>query len=442
MISIALADAFLAGPPAYSLLQERGAKALGGNPAWLRKLTQRLYEMFGISLVNLDRLDLARIIMADNDYIGAWRSGKKTPRIRHQFLQPPFAGARRGLFARVHLPSLSTSGDLARWAELEPTELDWFTDYRNTERRSGPGPLRHYHYRWMRKRSGAYRLVEVPKERLRQAQRKILRMILDRLPLHHAAHGFRRGHSCATHAAVHVGQEIVIRMDLKNFFPSIPASRIHAMFRTIGYPIRVARSLTALCTNRVPDNVLNDLPATDETPRLTWHERKQYATKHLPQGAPTSPALANLCAFRLDLRLAAAARSLGARYTRYADDLAFSGGELLRQNADRFHIMVCRIALSEGFEVNTRKTRIMHKSVRQQLTGIIVNDRPNITREKYDRLKATLHNCSTSSFEAQNIHGISDYRAYLLGKIAYVQMLNTQRGSRLKKIFAEIDWSK
>src|SRR5262249_34379263 len=145
---------------------------------------------------------------------------------------------------------------------------------------------------------------------------------------------------------------------------------------------------------------------------------------HLPQGAPTSPALANLCAFRLDCRLAALTEAVEGRYTRYADDLAFSGDRKLETCARRFQVAVCRIALEEGFEVYTRKTRFMRQGVRQQLCGIVLNAHPNIQRQEFDQLKAILHNCIRYGPTSQNRAGRADLQAHLAGRIAYVAMLN------------------
>ena len=263
---------------------------------------------------------------------------------------------------------------------------------------------------------------------------------IDRIPAHQSAHGFVRGRSCATHVVPHIGQRVVLRLDLKNFFPSIPASRVHALFATLGYPEPVARALTGLCTHQMPGTTLRAFPLPANASKLTWLERKQYQIPHLPQGAPTSPALANLCAYRLDVRLAAAATSAGASYTRYADDLVFSGAENFARAAQRFHILVCRIALEEGFDVNTRKTRVMSQSVQQKVTGIVLNQRPNIPRVDFDRLKATLNNCVRHGPQSQNHSQHVNFKAHLIGKIAYVQMLNAERAYQLRQLFNRISW--
>jgi hypothetical protein len=168
--------------------------------------------------------------------------------------------------------------------------------------------------------------------------------------------------------------------------------------------------------------------------------RQCFRTPHLPQGAPTSPALANLSAQRLDRRLAGLARKPGATYTRYADDLAFSGDERLARCARRFQVRVASLALEEGWEVHTRKSRFMRQGVRQQLAGVVVNVRPSIARQEYDRLKAILHNCVRQGPASQNREGRRDFRAYLVGKVAYVAQINPRRGAMLQELLAQIAW--
>ena len=235
----------------------------------------------------------------------------------------------------------------------------------------------------------------------------------------------------------------MVRVDLEDFFASVGGARVLALFRTLGYPDGAARVLTGLCTNSVPRAVLNprDPARYDfELPRSDWHASKRYRAPHLPQGAPTSPALANLCAFNLDLRLHAAAESAAARYTRYADDLTFSGGKSFARGAQRFVALVGAIALEEGFAVNFRKTRVMRRSVRQHVTGIVVNEKVNIAREDYDRLKAILHNCARLGPRSQNRAAHDDYRAHLSGRVAHVAALNAQRGRRLQELLERIAW--
>jgi hypothetical protein len=140
------------------------------------------------------------------------------------------------------------------------------------------------------------------------------------------------------------------------------------------------------------------------------------------------------------VRLSKLAESTGANYTRYADDLAFSGGEKLARSARRFQVAVAVIAAEEGFALHFQKSRFMRRGVRQQLAGIVVNERPNVRRAVYDELKAILTNCIRHGPESQNRSGQSDFRASLLGRIAFLQMIHPRRGSKLRLLFERITW--
>jgi len=430
-VAIAIADAMLSGPSETRGFIERATQCLGQRHRWINALARQVFQRFGSSLHHGDRDKLAELIGANRGYQGAWNA-PRPPRVVHYFLDPPPMRPRTGALAACDLPSIATPGDLATWLGIPIGELDWFADVRAMN--PPQGPLCHYRYTWIPKRFGA-RLVEAPKARLRELQRRILRGILDRVPPHRAAHGFRAGHSCRTFVEPHVGREVVLRMDLRNFFPGIPAARVHALFETLGYPSAVARLLTALCTNGVPMSVARRGAAS-------WTEAKCLQVPHLPQGAPTSPALANLCALHLDLRLDALATTLEGAYSRYADDLAISGGAAMRRSVRRLPTLVAAIASEEGFEVNHRKTRPMHRSHRQRLTGIVVNEKPNIPREDFDRLKAVLTNCVRHGPESQNRDGALDFRAHLAGRIAYVASLNPGRGAKLLALHRKVDWDR
>ena len=335
-------------------------------------------------------------------------------------------------FAASGLPDLPSPTALAGWLDLPPGHLTWLADCdgrlaRRTDRQG------HYEQIWLAKRSGGRRLVEAPLPRLKAAQRRILRGILDRIPPHPDTFGFVKGRDCRAGAARHAGEEAVICCDLANFFPSIPAARVHAIFRTIGYSHGVARFLTGLTTTRTPPDLCAALPVA---------KRDRYRRPHLPQGAPTSPALANLAARRLDRRMAALARQLGANYSRYADDLTLSGDRgLAFEGAVPILEMIQEIVRDCGFQLNPAKTRIQRRGRRQKVTGLVVNQRINVPRADYDRLKAILTNCVRHGPTAQNRAQHPNFRAYLDGRIGWVQSVNPRRGHKLRMLFQRIDWT-
>jgi retron-type reverse transcriptase len=301
------------------------------------------------------------------------------------------------------------------------------------------GALQHYHYRVLAKKSGNIRLIEAPKEKLRELQRVILREIVEQIPAHAAAHGFVKRRSIKTFAAPHVGRRVVLRMDLRDFFPSISGPRVQALFRTVGYPDAVAERLGGICTNAAPRGIWKTL-GKELDPLAMAEARALYAQPHLPQGAPTSPALANICSWRVDCRLSGLANAVGATYTRYADDLAFSGDEEFERRMERFALRVAVILHDEGFQVHHRKTRIMRQGVRQYLAGIVTNERLNVMRGDFDKLKAILTNCVRHGAESQNRERHPAFRQHLNGRVGFVEMVNPKKGTRLRRIYEKIEW--
>lgn len=280
-------------------------------------------------------------------------------------------------------------------------------------------------------------MIEAPKPQLKALQRQILARILNRIPPHPAAHGFVPGRSTKTFVAPHLGQRVVLKMDLQEFFPSITGTRVQTIFRMLGCPEAVADLLGGICTNAVPRRVWNE--AAGDTDRSRLHDASMLHTRpHLPQGAPTSPALANVCAYRVDCRLTGLARSAGAEYTRYADDLAFSGGDEFERGVERFSTHVAAVLAEEGFTVNHRKTRIMRQGVRQRLAGLVANERFNVMRIDFDRLKATLHNCVRFGPASQNRSAHPHFREHLEGQIAWVEFVNPSKGRRLRAILTRL----
>jgi RNA-directed DNA polymerase len=353
-------------------------------------------------------------------------------------LDPP-AFAPMPSFDGLAIPRLATPGELAAWLGLSAEELGWFSDERNGQRHARTPQLLHYHHILSPKRTGPPRLLEAPKARLKAIQRRILREILTPVPVHERAHGFVAGRSCLTGAQIHASEAMVVSYDLAAFFPSLTAPRIHGIFRSLGYPWAVARHLTGLCTTVTPASVIDRL-VTIPTDRAAL--RATYGIPHLPQGAPSSPALANLLAWRLDMRLHGLARAAGVNYTRYADDLAFSGDAGFAKSLARFGNGVATIVNEEGFRLNTGKTRIMPQHGRQQVTGLVVNAHCSIGRAEFDRLKAILNNCVRKGPESQNHERVADFRRHLEGRIAWAEQIDPRRGSKLRTLFERIEWGK
>jgi RNA-directed DNA polymerase len=341
--------------------------------------------------------------------------------------------ARAELLQARGLPVLRTPLDLADWLQLPLGQLAWLGRI-TTAGRSANARQAHYHFVWLKKRSGGFRLLEVPKADLKRVQQQILRKILDRLPPAPAAQGFAKGRSIWTHAAVHAGQAIVLKFDLRNFYAAVRYPRVVAVFHRLGFSSEVSLWLARLTTSRVPEN----LPFPEQRPFALW----EYRSCHLPQGAPTSPALANLSAYWLDRRLAALAASWGLRYSRYADDLTFSGSAETSPKLFKFIQLVQQIIRAEGFRSNRRKRQVLRAHQRQTVTGLVVNSRPQVARKEVDLLKATLHNCVQRGPSSQNRTNHPAFAEHLRGRIAHVGQQHPQRAARLSRLFAQIDWNR
>lgn len=433
IIASGLATAFLLDEFEVDALVQRGARLLGKRWRWLRPLAELVTAQFrgptrprhsDVAMLLAQSRILLRALGRHDVAIQEW------PLAAAAFLPAPAAIAWR-------VPQLTSLGELADWLGVPLRELDWFADQCGLQSHVESERLRHYRYRLLTKRLGGARLIEAPKPRLKSIQRRILAEILDRVPAHGAAHGFRPGRSIKTFAAPHVGRRVVLKIDLCDFFPTFRASRINSLFRTIGYPEAVAHALAGLCLNAAPESAWRtDGLVRDEELGL----RRLYGRQHLPQGAPTSPALANLGAYRLDCRLQGLARAAGASYTRYADDLAFSGDEDFARIVHRFRHYVGATILEEGFRPNFRKTRITRAGARQRLAGLVVNERLNVERAEFDRLKSILTNCRRHGPNSQDREGHSDFRAHLAGKVAFVESIHAARGRKLRDLFNRIAW--
>ena len=274
------------------------------------------------------------------------------------------------------------------------------------------------------KRSGGMRAIWAPLPTLKQAQHWILHEILERLVVHGAAHGFLSGRSIVTNAAEHCNSQLLVKLDIENFFPSISWKRVKGVFRKAGYPEQIATLLALLCTE-APREIVQDNGKTYYV---------ALAERCLPQGAPTSPALTNALCLRLDRRITGFADKAGWRYTRYADDLTFSFAADNSQEADISRLLgtVKRILGEEGFNVNVKKTHVIRQHQAQQVTGLIVNgtQAPRVSRNLKRQMRAALHNLQQGKGlkEGESLNRLKGYAAYIamtereLGKTMLAQL--------------------
>jgi RNA-directed DNA polymerase len=322
------------------------------------------------------------------------------------------------------LPQLSSPADLAKALGLSVPSLRGLAFHAEATR------TRHYVTFEVPKRSGGTRQLSAPLPRMKAAQAWILEHILEKLPTESPAHGFIAGRSTVTNARPHAGKPIVVNQDLVDFFPTITFGRVRGVFLRIGYSPAVA-TLLALLTTEAPRQEAKYAGTT------YW---VALGPRSLPQGACTSPALSNQIAVRLDRRLLGLANKRGFIYTRYADDLSFSGGVEMNEKLAPLLASVRHVVEEEGFSLHIAKGRVQRKGGRRTVTGIVVNEphKLAVPREEIRKLRAILHNAKKTGLAAQNREGHPNFEAWLRGKIAYVSMIDRPRGEQLRAAFAAL----
>ncbi len=357
--------------------------------------------------------------------------------LRRRFAEPP---AREELTAFLAEPPglLDPRTDLSALCQIlavDLGELMWFADLQSRERRAAP-KLQHYRWRALPKRGGV-RLVAAPKSRLKQIQRRLLRRLTAAIPLHDCAHGGVRSRSVASALTPHAGAAVLVHLDLESFFPTVTVGRVRGLLRAFDVAPAVGDAIAGLCTTAMPAPVWRDVPRARDMVGIEAQRRlrDRLVVPHLPQGAPTSPLLANAVAFGLDRRLAALADRFDATYTRYVDDLVFSGARPLHRARTGFLAAVEGIVRDEGFVLAAHKTSVRTNAGRLAALGAVVNDHPTLPRDERDRLRAIVHNCRVHGVPGQNVS-----RERLLGRIAAAGALDARFAARLRADFDRIDW--
>ena len=324
--------------------------------------------------------------------------------------------------AENELPPLDKPEQLAEALGVTVPELRWLAFHRDVAEKL------HYRRFTIPKRDGSERAIWAPMPKLKAAQRWILRNVLEPLPVHGASHGFLPHRSIKTNAQLHTNAKIVVKVDLRHFFPTVTFRRVKGVFRQAGYRDRIATLLALICTE-APREVVQD---GDKEVFVALGPRC------LPQGAPTSPALTNAVCYRMDRRMQGLAKKLGWRYTRYADDLTFSL-PMKHKGKPKLGLLlgsIGRIAADEGFRVHPRKTRVARTGGRQTVTGLVVNGEagPRVPRRIRREIRAVLHNVKNGKplHEGETLNRIAGY-------IAYVHMTDPDQGAKLRKELEALD---
>lgn len=271
----------------------------------------------------------------------------------------------------------------------------------------------HYSSFRIPKRCGGYREIDSPSVVLKDVQRWILREILERMKVSEWAFGFVSGLSVVDNARLHLGKQCVINIDLKDFFSSISWNAVFRVFSYYGYSGEVAFYLSKLCTFR----------------------------GLLPQGSPASPRLSNIVFLKADKRLSVLADRYNATYSRYADDITFSGAG----NLQNIIPVAEKILLDEGFSVNHNKIRIARNNQRQEVTGLIVNEGDVRIPKKYKRaFFQEVYYCTkfgvSNHMERRGIKKMF-YKEHLYGQAYYLLSIEPETGRRALKALDKVDWS-
>jgi retron-type reverse transcriptase len=337
-----------------------------------------------------------------------------------------FDGTNIEKLTQADLPVLHTLQDLAQLSGLETRQWIWLSYHRRV------AGIDHYTRFQIPKKKGGMRSIAAPKKTLRIAQNWILNNILSQRTIHPNAMAFLPGKNIRHNAEKHTGTHTVVRVDLKDFFPSVKFPRVKGLFQSWGYNEGIATVLALICT----DATRIEASLDGQAYFVALGER------FLPQGTCTSPAITNiLCGGTgyLDHRLTRLGEKLNWTYTRYADDLVFStnGSEdTLRSLLGLTH----KIVKEEGFEINQEKTRVMHRHQRQTVTGVVVNEgHPRISRQDLRNFRAFLHQMEKNGNAIMSQKMGKDAEQYAQGYWAFIYMVQPLQA---EKFLSQYTWLK
>ena len=326
-----------------------------------------------------------------------------------------------------NLPVIFDSHHLASLIGLEYRELQWILNHRKDL----------YKYFVIKKKNGGDRRILAPYHNLKRIQKWILNNILDCLETPEYVTGFEHGRSILHNAKFHEDRNVIMKIDLKNFFESIDFPRVYGFFHSLGYGKQLSFDLALLCTTEFSEKRYNELP---EEHKHIFDELKPLSKGFIVQGSPASPSIANHISRMLDVRFKCLADKNMLIYSRYADDITFSAAsrEYLPKIGTIRHVVE-----SEGFALNEKKIGIYNKSQHQSVTGLLIDGSVHLS-SKYKRdIFRHLYFCKKygpkDHFE-RFAPGKSGGQYWLYGRICFVNSIEPQIGKQMLKIFDEINW--
>lgn len=320
------------------------------------------------------------------------------------------------------LPLLESVKDVAKAMNIEVSELRFLAYSRKNSK------ISHYKRFKVAKKSGGHRLISAPMPRLKMAQHYILEHILNKIPMHPKAHGCVLEKSILSNALPHVNKDVVINQDLKNFFPSITYKRIKGVFKSMGYSEQVAVIFALLCSE----------PKIFDISLLGENYFAQHGDRFLPQGSPCSPAISNIICKRLDYRLEGLARKYNFEYSRYVDDITFSGHQEQFSKITALLKYSKKIVKSERFVLHPDKLRIMKRHQRQEVTGVVVNEKPNINKKSLKRFRALIYQIEKDGIHGKTWNGGLNVLAEIDGYANFIYQIDKVKGAGFKQRVANI----
>ena len=298
---------------------------------------------------------------------------------------------------------------------------------------------REYYYYLIPKKSGGMRRIIVPNDDLKNVQRWINRQILQAIQPLECVTGFVRGKSIVNNAKIHENKRFILNLDIENFFESITRDRVERLFFQLGYKQELALFFADICTTTLNDDYIR---WKFEKRAIFFESLMHKHTPFLVQGAPTSPIIANLICYGMDLKLMKYAQRHGINYSRYADDITFSSDDIASLPKVGF---IRKLMAEEHFMLNEEKTKLLKPGMRQEVTGLLINGQVRVPRIYKKDIYRHLHFCLKYGGLNHFNHIKSSYnmsRDWLLGRIFFVNAVEPKEAKKMLYLFNQVDWLK